>query len=285
LLEGVVDYAGLFPPATLPLEQAIANYSAYRASVNAWMLGRFVVPASRLPGLAAILSAAGKLSSPCRISALVGKDFEADLEHVAFFNHGFNQYGHVDSIEMAQELHPKIEEVASKIPRGVIAYFELPLDAPLDLFRTLVRKGARAKARTGGVRPEAIPSTSDLATFIVNSVSAGVAFKATAGLHHPIRSLRPLTYEPNSPTGEMQGFLNVAIASAFAISGMSAVEIEQVLAEPQASSFVFSDSEAQWKGKFVSAPMLRKTREQLFISFGSCSFDEPVEGLICLGLL
>jgi hypothetical protein len=248
------------------------------------MLGRFVAPASRLPELAAILTA-GKSNSPQRTSVLVGKDFESDLEHVAAFNRDVGQYGHVDSIEMAPELHTKIDAIGSKTPRGVTAYFELPLDAPLELLQTVARKGARAKARTGGVRPEAIPSTSDLAAFIVNCASTEVAFKATAGLHHPIRSVQSLTYEPNSITGEMHGFLNVLVASAFAMSGMSSAAISELLAEKQTSSFLFTDSEAQWKGKSVPAPMLRETRERLFVSFGSCSFEEPVADLLSLGWL
>lgn len=280
-----MDYAGLFPPATLPLDHAVRNYSAYLSGVHAWMLGRFVVPASRLPELAAILPTVAKNNSRWRVSALVGKDFESDLEHVVVFNREAGQYGRVDSIEMAPELHAKIEDIVSKVPRSISAYFELPLNAPVELLRTIADKGAHAKVRTGGVRPEAIPPTSDLATFIVNCARAGVAFKATAGLHHPIRSIRPLSYEPNAVTGEMHGFLNVVMASAFAMSGMTAAEISEVLGERRASSFVFTDSEARWRGKSVSAAILRKTREQLFTSFGSCSFEEPVEDLISLGLL
>lgn len=280
-----MDYAGLFPPATLPLDHAVRNYSAYLSGVHAWMLGRFVVPASRLPELAALLPSAAKNNSRWWVSALVGKDFESGLEHVAEFNRDAGQYGHVDSIEMAPELRSTIEEIVSKVTRGISAYFEIPLNAPSELLQTIVDRGARAKARTGGIRPEAIPSKSDLTTFIVNCASAGVAFKATAGLHHPIRSIRPLTYEPNAITGEMHGFLNVVMACAFATAGMPAAEIAEVLDEGQAASFVFTDSEARWKGKSVPAPILRKTRERLFTSFGSCSFEEPAEGLVSLGLL
>ena len=39
LLTGVVDYAGLFPPARLPLDEAIRNYARYRQGSDAWMLG------------------------------------------------------------------------------------------------------------------------------------------------------------------------------------------------------------------------------------------------------
>lgn len=48
LLENLIDYAGLFPPAELTMAEAVRNYAAYRHSEHNWMLGRFIVPASRL---------------------------------------------------------------------------------------------------------------------------------------------------------------------------------------------------------------------------------------------
>ena len=42
LLTGVIDYAGLFPPAKLPMDQALSNYLRYRDGPDAWMLGNFV---------------------------------------------------------------------------------------------------------------------------------------------------------------------------------------------------------------------------------------------------
>ena len=48
LLRGLIDYAGLFPPASLDMADAVRNYAAYREGEHAWALGRFVVPAARL---------------------------------------------------------------------------------------------------------------------------------------------------------------------------------------------------------------------------------------------
>jgi len=44
LLSGLFDHAAMFPPASLPLEQALAEDDRARASEHAWLLGRFVVP-------------------------------------------------------------------------------------------------------------------------------------------------------------------------------------------------------------------------------------------------
>src|ERR1017187_4794564 len=82
-------------------------------------------------------------------------------------------------------------------------------------------QGGFAKVRTGGLTPETIPSSEALADFLGEAASRHIAFKATAGLHHPIRSLHPLTYAPDSPCATMHGFVNVFVAAAFAIVGIA----------------------------------------------------------------
>src|SRR5262245_16658395 len=55
LLSGILDYAGLFPPAALPLEQAVRQYARHRHEGDAWLLGRFVCPAAKLMELKPLL--------------------------------------------------------------------------------------------------------------------------------------------------------------------------------------------------------------------------------------
>jgi hypothetical protein len=57
LLRESIDYAGLFPPARLPLEEAFDNYLRYRTEPEAWMLARFVIPVGRLDELDLTLAA------------------------------------------------------------------------------------------------------------------------------------------------------------------------------------------------------------------------------------
>src|SRR6266404_648676 len=47
-LSGVLDYAALFPPAQLDMRSAVFNYSEYRRGLAHDLLGRFVLPSSRL---------------------------------------------------------------------------------------------------------------------------------------------------------------------------------------------------------------------------------------------
>ena len=47
-MNGLIDYAGLFPPAKLPLDEAIDDYVMHLKGENSWMLGRFIIPVSKL---------------------------------------------------------------------------------------------------------------------------------------------------------------------------------------------------------------------------------------------
>ncbi|MGH2970296.1 MAG: hypothetical protein ACRDK0_14735, partial [Solirubrobacteraceae bacterium] len=48
LLTGLIDHAALFPPASLPMDAALEVDRWARATPEAWILNRFLVPASRL---------------------------------------------------------------------------------------------------------------------------------------------------------------------------------------------------------------------------------------------
>jgi hypothetical protein len=285
LLEKSVDYAGLFPPATLSLKAAGTNYAEYVSGEHAWMLGRLVLPAERLQEFAGILASLRGGSGVWLISALVGQNFGDELKLIHNFNRDAGNRACVDSIEFAPGLDRQIGELLAIVPRECRTYFEVPLDSTLDLLQTIAQKGAQAKIRTGGLNPEAIPPFTTVASFIENCVKVKTQFKATAGLHHPIRSLHPLTYEPNAVTGEMHGFLNLLVACAFATHGAPATVLAQILAESDPASFRFTDSHAQWKRESIPLSVIRQMREELFTSFGSCSFQEPVEDLTALGWL
>jgi hypothetical protein len=239
LLEGLIDYAGLFPPAALPMDEAVRNYELYREGEHAWALGKFVVPLDR--------------------AAEVPTDFPRSVLGV-------------DEVKASSA--EELERIARE-SEGRTVYVEITDRA---LLPRLARLGLRAKIRTGGVTPEAFPPIGDVARFLRECKAAGVGFKATAGLHHPLRCVKALTYEPGAPTGTMHGFLNVFLAAALLD------DAEDVLAESDPRAFVFTDGGVRWRDRFVSTDELRLTR-QFATSFGSCSFEEPIGDLRELGLL
>ena len=144
----------------------------------------------------------------------------------------------VEVCEIKVERAADAAPILATLPEGVTAYFELPIDedpAPLAGGR------GRAKVRTGGLTPEAFPVPADLARFLHRCAAARVPFKATAGLHHPIRSVQRCTYRADSPTALMHGFVNVFLAAALLWHGGSAGDAIATLEEESPGEFHFDD--------------------------------------------
>jgi hypothetical protein len=235
LLEGLIDYAGLFPPAALSMQDAVRNYARYREGEYAFALGKFVVPKERVK----------EVPSEFPLSILG-----------------------VDEVKATSE-----EEIAELAPGTFVEI------ADIALLDAIARHGMRAKIRTGGITIDAFPAIGSVAEFLRACRAKGVAFKATAGLHHPLRCLKPLTYEPNAPVGTMHGFLNVFLAAALLDHA------DEILAETDAHAFAFDDDGASWRGNRVTVENIESMRKTFAISFGSCSFEEPIGDLRDLGLL
>jgi hypothetical protein len=248
LLANLIDYAGLYPPAGLGLPAVLENYEAYLASPESWMLNRLVLPAAMLPQ--------ARLRDNWRVTLLVEGE--------------------------PGPLPAQVETLETRLPHGL----SLPTycEAPIGEIAAGSR-GAFAKVRTGGLTPEAIPSSEVLADFLREAASRRIAFKATAGLHHPIRALRPLTYAPDSPCATMHGFVNVFVAAAFAWHGAERDMVRDVLNETDAVAFQFLTGALRWRGRSLAVAEIQSARRDFAHSFGSCSFEEPVADLRTMGWL
>ena len=287
LLPGRVDYAGLFPPAGLDMAVAVHNYAAYRAGDDAWILGRFVVPVSRFDELSEALAALGAQAAPeWRLTAVAGADVEADLERVREFARKEQGHACVDSLEAKLTSADAIRRAAKTAQSDVTIFAEIPLDADIESLVAAVKAAnIYAKLRTGGVTAESIPSPEAVLRFMRCCVSAEVPFKATAGLHHPIRAEYPLTYEPGAPLGLMHGFLNVFLTAGLLRSGLSDAEALELLDERDAAAFSATPSTLRWRGAVLDEAQIDALRGRVALSFGSCSFSEPVEELRKLAFL
>ena len=245
LVAGLIDYAGLYPPAKLPLKDAIANFTEYESGSHAWMLRCFVTGAGELENIPDSLD--GKLSV----------------------------------LTDSEETRAASLETSSIVDAARPVYCEIPFTA-LEKLDEIKESGCFAKMRTGGVKPEAIPSPAMVSSFILACAERRLPFKATAGLHHPIRKEYALTYEADAPRGTMHGFINVLMAAAFAWSGDK--EIEKIIEETDPTAFRFDDK-AYWRDRSLSAEQIHDARKNFMHAIGSCSFEEPVQDLQALGLL
>ena len=188
LLSGIVDYAGLFPPSGLDMPAVVRNYAEYRRDPDAWMLGRLVIPASRLDELALELRSLDGDDEQWLIACLLGDDFHRDLETIDAFNAEFSAVAHIDTLEGKFTAPDAIVNVASAVGGRFALFAEVPIDRdPLPLIQAIAAAGVNAKIRTGGVTPEVFPAAADIVRFMRRCAELHVPFKATAGLHHPLR--------------------------------------------------------------------------------------------------
>lgn len=292
LLAGLIDYAGLFPPAALTMERAVADYAAHRASGDAWILGRFIVPAARLDAFEAEAGAhlpreAG--AEPWRLSVLVGGDLAAARARIERFNrdHATSSGGQavVETIESKAGTADEVVQLACTFA-GLEAFCEIdPHGDPAPLLDAAVQAGAHGKIRLGGVTADAFPPPAVVARFLAAARRTGAAFKATAGLHHPLRGDYRLTYEPDSAAGTMHGFLNVFLAAGLLYGGALEEEKARTLLEVEApSAFSWEQEAVRWQDTVLTADTLGTARRDFARSYGSCSLAEPVAELRALGL-
>ena len=343
LMEGIVDYAGLFPPAKLPLDEALRNYEQYRRCDHAWMLGRFICPATRLDDIAPheSLLAGGE---PWSFSVLGRGGEDADS-----FNNGLTEdFALIDAFVQQHPGRVRVDAFEVRLPATVAEgaddatvrtllkraaetieggasgtvqpFLEISLgdrlssrSADTTWAETLNRiipalaehnrqwRGERcgpmgAKIRTGGVEADQFPTIEQVAGWIARCAEAGVPFKATAGLHHPFR------HYSDDVSARMHGFVNVFLAAILAHrdrnqgaddrpEGLAkpnwrqAETLQGLLADESAGSFSAESGTLGWREARVTVEEIRRARANLAISFGSCSFTDPIADLQAAGML
>ena len=283
LLAGAIDYAGLYPPAQLDLASAVANYLAYRESADRWALGRFVVPAGRLEEFATALGPGGGTPPPIPLSVTIGARVGEDVRLIeAFERRDSGSTARIDSVEVKAGSARNVSEVLGDIPFRWKRYVEVPAGAGSDaVLRWVSLAGVFAKVRTGGTDREAFPSPDALLQFLEDVCRRRVPFKATAGLHHPLRGSYRLTYAPDSACAPMYGYLNLALAAAILWRHGTAARAraEAALVESAPGALRSEGTAWCWREERFELDFLAAFRRDFFHGFGSCSFREPLDEL------
>jgi hypothetical protein len=299
-LEGIIDYAGLFPPAGLPLEQAVRNYLRYRQEPESWMLAGFVCPVARLAELTPLLPEVFPERERLVLSVL-GRGGERFRDFAA------NLMADLQDVKRFQERPGRRADIAgfeTRLPPGVPSDFLKRVDAdwesgflppPVRYYESspgLSGQDSRAasltaiapttagwKLRCGGLEAKAFPTVEQVAAVIVACRDAHVRLKFTAGLHHPIRR-----FDPGIGV-KMHGFVNVFGAAVLAHArGLDADQVRQILEDEDPGNLVFDDTGFRWKDHRAATAEIVAARRWV-VSFGSCSFEEPRDDLRVLGWL
>lgn len=296
LLSSLIDYAGLYPPAALSMREAVAAYARHRQSADGWALGKFITPAARLREYEAARAESEGRDDPDSwpLSVLLGEDVAADCATVRDFDErrrsAGSPLGVVEAFEVKASGIGQIERIDRIIKEQFATtqiYYEIPIGKNTgELLAAIKHAGGRAKVRTGGVTADAFPKPTRLLNFIDACAAAGVPFKATAGLHHPLRGRHNLTYEPDSESGVMHGFVNVFLAAAFRWNErLDEKQLVALLEDASPKNFQFAADAVRWRDNWLSAAQIEGARAAFAVSFGSCSFDEPLDDLRHLNLL
>jgi hypothetical protein len=303
-LTELIDDAGLFPPASLSMEDAAAGHEASRTGPHAWMLARFICVASRLPELLKVLPDA---APPWRVSVILDatgpepwlERMTADVAAAGEFAEEAGPRAAVELVETVlpadvdtSELRRFVERVEeARLPRPVMPFFEIPPATLPDALTTVaeVRREtapggaclpAGAKLRCGGARAELFPAPDAVAATIDACRRLDVPLKATAGLHHPFR-------HRDEPTGFVQhGFVNLVGASVLSHARELPVDrLVDIVEEQDPSAFSLTPERFAWRDLEAPAADIAAARAASLVGYGSCSFDEPVEDLLALGVL
>jgi hypothetical protein len=191
----------------------------------------------------------------------------------------------IESIEVKAASAEEVKRISGFIPAEFAAYFETPLTSCAECIPALAQCGRRAKIRTGGETADNFPACESVIEFMSLCAAADVPFKATAGLHHPVRSVHRFTYQPESASGIMHGFVNLFLAAAFLRAGLDSALALQLLEEQSPQAFHLDSDGAAWRHHRLSQREIAAARQDFAVSFGSCSFTEPIDDLRTLQLL
>ncbi len=236
LLSRLIDHAPLFPPASLDLPEAVEEDRRARAHTASFMLARFVCPASRLSELPDV----GRGVSVVLDTPETGVWLKPDPR--------------IEAVEV-----PPGADLESLVGLAEEVYVEVPLDDDLDSRLAEVRRyGLRAKVRCSG-------DTTRLGWFMQECRARQIVYKATAGLHHAVR------------TEDEHGFLNLLAAAVFCDEG--------ALHESEPEAFELRAEGFRWRDRTEPADESAHARRVRLHSIGSCSFFEPVEELENRGVL
>jgi hypothetical protein len=282
ILNGLIDYAGLFPPDNLEMSAAVSNFISYRNDANAWMLGRFLLPISRIDDFENVSSRLlpGENSLPISLSVTADSDLLGGLKRVAEFNNSIFAAGNnvvIDSIEFSVLTGSEILNINNLLPSHLVAYFDVPPGSRgEELVDAVALAGGRVKLRIGETKPEILNASSDILRY----------FDSCSRLNVPITiRMEYLFPRKVADSSGKSFFLNLFLAAAFVRSGMDIAEASQILDEDSSGAFFIDEQGITWRGFRLDLDQIKSVRDNFLISFGVGSFTGFVSDLESLHLL
>jgi hypothetical protein len=281
LMRHAIDYAGMFPPASLPLTDALAEYARVRGGAHGWALGAFVVSSAHVGELTPGLKGPANVRD-VPLAMVMREPSPSALDEVI----GAASRLTIAAVEFPPMPAAGISTAAAAVPSGIRAYFEVAPGAEMQsVLDAVAAAGACAKIRTGGTTSDAFPDATAVYHFLQSCLARHIVCKATAGLHHAFAGRYPLTYEQGSSSASMFGFFTLSAMAALVYIGAPKEDSLALLTESQPDAITLDADGMCWRDYRVSSTDLETMRRSLFSSFGSCSAQEPIDDLTRMHLL
>ncbi len=292
----LVDHAGLLPPAPLDMQTAVAAYRHARTGPGSWIVGRFLVPATKLEELATVLvTTMTARERPWEVGVVVDTDLGSAVATAAAFHRELHPGASIVTAEARLDggadgaAVERIHRALGAIADDVAAFVEVDVTGPAARVAHDVTTAAETITRShrpGGVAlrgegptPDQNPAPDAVAAFVTSATAAGVPFKATAGLDHPIRC------DDASRGATHHGFVNLLVAAALAIDDAPSDVVTAAVADTDRSAFGLSLGGFRWRDRRFTSTTLQRTRSRGLIGYGSRDLASPVAELAAMGLI
>jgi hypothetical protein len=299
-LTGLLDDATMLPPSRSEAAAALHAHAARGRDGRGWLVGRFVVPVGALAEVHAELDHVDLGDRPLEVAVVltragagmfggtVAKDLAAvqpllEDDRVAVRGLELAIAGRAPGEELAA-LREAVD--GAGVPEAVDVSVEVAVGdrAPGEVVRMLQAIAAvdggrtvRAKARFGGIGSTPAPGDTELAGFLLACAGNRVAIRIGPGLTHPVRVGR-------RDGGDDHGILNVLAAAVVAYHGARLPRIEAALTTPAASVRLGSGAFIVGE-EVVESEMLASCRSDFLLGIACVDPDEPLAGLVDLGVL
>jgi hypothetical protein len=292
-LSGLIDYAGLFPPASLPLDKSISNFNLYMKSQYHWMLSQFIIPVKLLHSLDVNQLDAFSAENPLQLSILPQLN-EGEIDEIYDFLHTHPQIKitgcevKINNQEQLKDVELYLSQLKNRISTNFSTFYEVDCLSDnwenniefITDYISLLDCDDGFKLRCGGVEAFMFPPSNRIVYAMEQCKTKNIPMKFTAGLHHPIRHYH------SSVHTKMYGFFNIFLAGMYNFKySLSETDLITIIEIEDAKEFTFVEDEIKWRDYSLTSVEIEKFRNEKLISYGSCSFDEPCEDLTELGLL
>lgn len=287
LTAGLFDYAGLFPPASLGLQDALREAARAPRLRHPRIVGAdLVVPLDRLGEVGRhelYFNGFGDTTCTLAVVGIERKGLAAAVRAVREHDRKSAPWAKVVTLEVHGQAFPAQALTALRTAQRGLGGIRLFLEpkwtatqwkAGQDRLLALLGKlrdtpGGPAvglKVRCAG--PTAVRRAT-LERLLPAAVDARIPLKATQGLHRAL------------PAGVEMGFLNLAMAVRLrqAHGGdFTAADLAALLRETDPAQFAFEDG-VEWRDFGIHEATLRAAMAELPFAIGSCSLQEPDEEL------